>query len=941
MELHGRDPEREALAAARAAVRDDGAAQVVALVGEAGIGKSALLAELRERALADGLLVLEGRAAEHDRDVPFGVVVDALDEHVGTLNPARLATIGPELGAVLPAAADPGGPPPATDDAPGPAERFRHHRTLRALLELLGRERPVVLLLDDVHWADEASLELLLHLLRRPPRVPLLLAMTLRPTGAGARLLDAGRRASGWREVPVGPLASEAARALLPAGLDRAAAERIVADAAGNPLFLRELGRLGEPAAATLPGTVAAAIGQELDALGDGAARDLLSGAAVAGDPFDLDVAAAAGGVPASAAPAALDVLVAADLVAAAGAARRFRFRHPLVHRAAYDATPPGWRLGAHERAAQALAARGASPAVRAFHVERCAAAGDAHAVALLEAAGIEVQPTAPGAAAHWYGAALRLLAHDDDDGRRRLLGPWAQALLAAGQLEESLAALEAAAELVAPGDEAARVELAVQAANVEVLLGAFDAADARLRALEAHVSAGAHPWLMLHRASAAFFRSDAEAQLRWSQQTIAALDSDGGAGDPVLRAWAGAVHAGALAEVGRDAGAVVDAAAARLERVDDAALGRAPRATWGVGGTLGQLERYRAAVVVLTRGVRVARATRQDHLFLHLHTLLAMNELPLLDLDGALAHVEAAEEAARLQGLTHELAFALCQRGRVLDARGEPVEAERAAAESDELLRALGAPAARPTVAAHNAIVRLGADPERLLRALAELAGPDVGRVGRTGLSPLLIAAVRAALAIERTADAERWTVRLEEIAAGGGLPATAVRAVRARAELLLAAGDGGAAAGAAADAVAVAEDADLPAEALASRLLLGRAQLAAGDRDAGLDALQRAAADAARAGAAAARDAAAREVRRAGGRLSADVRRAAAAATGDTPLTERERSIAELVAGGRSNKEVAAALFLSEKTVEANLTRIYAKLGVRSRTELAAVLR
>ena len=68
----------------------------------------------------------------------------------------------------------------ANGPAAGAAERFRYHRAVRALLELLGRERPVALLLDDLHWADDASVELVLHLLRRPPRAPHLLAFALR-----------------------------------------------------------------------------------------------------------------------------------------------------------------------------------------------------------------------------------------------------------------------------------------------------------------------------------------------------------------------------------------------------------------------------------------------------------------------------------------------------------------------------------------------------------------------------------------------------------------------------------------------------------------------------------------------------------------------------------------------------------------------------------------
>ncbi|MCW3003881.1 MAG: LuxR family transcriptional regulator, partial [Conexibacter sp.] len=73
---------------------------------------------------------------------------------------------------------------------------------------------------------------------------------------------------------------------------------------------------------------------------------------------------------------------------------------------------------------------------------------------------------------------------------------------------------------------------------------------------------------------------------------------------------------------------------------------------------------------------------------------------------------------------------------------------------------------------------------------------------------------------------------------------------------------------------------------------------------------------------------------------RVSSEARRASQA-TGRRGLTERQQSVAELVAAGRSNKEVAALLFLSEKTVEANLTRIYDKLGVRSRTQLAGTWR
>jgi DNA-binding NarL/FixJ family response regulator len=115
---------------------------------------------------------------------------------------------------------------------------------------------------------------------------------------------------------------------------------------------------------------------------------------------------------------------------------------------------------------------------------------------------------------------------------------------------------------------------------------------------------------------------------------------------------------------------------------------------------------------------------------------------------------------------------------------------------------------------------------------------------------------------------------------------------------------------------------------------LLAGRALAAAGEVETAKAPLQRVAADAGRGGALRLRNAAQRELRRLGTRVSAEGRRAARG-----ELTERERSIAELVLLGHSNKQVAATLFLSEKTVQNTLTRVYAKLGVRSRTQLATV--
>jgi DNA-binding NarL/FixJ family response regulator len=155
----------------------------------------------------------------------------------------------------------------------------------------------------------------------------------------------------------------------------------------------------------------------------------------------------------------------------------------------------------------------------------------------------------------------------------------------------------------------------------------------------------------------------------------------------------------------------------------------------------------------------------------------------------------------------------------------------------------------------------------------------------------------------------------------------------------MLLADGDTAGAAATALDAAGAARLATLPREELETRVAAGRALIAGGERERGLEELQRVAADAALKGAGALHSAAAREVRRAGGRIAA-TRHAGTAGRLDS-LTPREREVADLVVQGRSNKEVAGALFLSEKTVEHHLSRIYAKLGVRSRAELAGTAR
>ncbi len=180
----------------------------------------------------------------------------------------------------------------------------------------------------------------------------------------------------------------------------------------------------------------------------------------------------------------ALDELLRSDLVRHTDVPRRFRFRHPLVRRAVYDASPAGWRLGAHQRSAEALVARGTSAAGRAPHVERSARHGDDAAIATLREAGDLAAPRTPATAARWFGAALRLLSDAGPDQQRiELLTALAAAQAATGQFTEARTALLAGIELLPTNATTERVRLTTACAGVEHLLGRHKAAHARLEA--------------------------------------------------------------------------------------------------------------------------------------------------------------------------------------------------------------------------------------------------------------------------------------------------------------------------------------------------------------------------------------------------------------------------------------------------------------------------
>jgi DNA-binding NarL/FixJ family response regulator len=927
------------------------------LVGEPGIGKTRLLAELGARADGAGTLALSGSASELERELPFWVFVDALDEYVQSLEPRRLDALGDEtlaeLGHVLPSLNVPGA------DAGREDERYRTHRAVRRLLETMAATKPLVLLLDDLHWADSGSIELLGALLRRPPAAAVLIALAVRPRQMPERLSGALARAHGagtLTRVELSGLSAAESRELLGAELDGAVAEELYHESGGNPFYLQQLARAPHPkagdgngaevslAGVDVPHAVAAALAEEL-ALLPADARRVLEGAAVSGDPFEPELAAAAAGRPEEAAVDALDELLRRDLVRHTDVPRRFRFRHPLVRRAVYEAAPGGWRLGAHERAADALQARGAPATARAHHVERSARHGDEGALSVLREAGEASVQRAPATAARWFAAALRLLPAAAPAGERgKLVSALAQAHAAAGQWHAAYDALLEALELVPEEAVGPRVTLTAGCAGVENLLGLHHEAHARLmRALEElpEDASPARVALLRELAVDSFYRMDYGTMCDWARR---ALDTSRRADD--LPVMATALGITALACV--MAGDVAEGEAVRSElAVLAAGLSDDDLAPWldhaldCLASTSLYLDHHEEAAAVSERALSIAQATGQGQV------------LPVLfwtgtiwtwlgRLDDAAELLDAAIEIARLSGHAEGLAWNLFARSLAATAAGDAETALACGEESGEALRgiAVSVPAIGSGLALAAALVETG-DPRRAAEVLETAGdGEGLGRIPAAWRPPAFEILTHARLDAGDRDAAQRAAGRARELAEAQGLRMAAAMADRAEAALALDAGDPGRAAELALAAAAAAEGAGAPVEAAIARTLAGRALAAAADKDRAAAELEAAATAFESCGALGRRHAAERELGRIGRRPHRRTRRGKADGVGLESLTERELEVARLVVDRKTNSQIAAELFLSPKTVETHIRHLFQKLEVSSRVEVARVV-
>jgi DNA-binding CsgD family transcriptional regulator len=882
-------------------LRDREAATLL-IVGDPGSGKTRLLSEARASLAIDRVAVLVGY--EPERRAPLAAASELLQMLSGA------GAAGEALGRLL------------FDPDAGPLDALRVHETAHRALSSLGE---ILILLDDMQWIDDATLALVRHLIQAGAGEARALVAAARPSEAASMLpgaLGAVLAPARVRSIDLGPLARDDAIALvrgLAPGLAAEEAATVAEAAGGSPFWIEALARAG--------GGRTAAVEDRLSGMSADASW-ILAALAVAARPM---TASELGRLSGWEAPRVAEAVAETVRRGVAIEDLAVRVSHDIVREAAESGLPDAARRRLHGRLAELIESE----------------AGDD--VALLRRA-LEHRRSAGEPAA---GLARRML----EAPGRRLLG------------------VEGVRDLVAVADAAPEPEGLVLHSDLAAL--AFELGEYAF-AYDGWIRVAEEAPEVAERAAAALSASRAAYELGRGELARAALarSRSGGGDDPwlavaqdaheaLLRLWLDRTPAEAepfaarALEASRAAGTPVGSVArdARRGAVQAAFDLASVAARWAEAGTLADelcdvsrgsepsfLEASFSAAMHLRRcgrWVEAADALRRvwSRARDRMYPLVAMRAgYALAEALYRLGSLDAAEEVAaasdelgrRIGGLARDTArFWAGWYGTALS-RGRWAEAiaalERTAAEEKD---------AHFRGGAHLEILRALArlDPETRVADVLDRIGraeADIAAAGCERCRGELL--LRAAEASARIGEPDRARALVAEWA--DAHPETdPVAALIGERALALAAGD----LAGLAETVARADSLGLALEGVWARVDLGRA-LAASDRGAAVAALEDAARRASAIGAVTERMAAERALRGLGVRTWR--REAATEVSSLGELTDREREIARLVAGGASNPEVAKALFLSRKTVEHHVSSILTKLGLRNRAELAHLL-
>jgi len=918
-----RDHQLAALAAAvEAAGLRDG--RLVVIEAGAGVGKTSLLQRTAQGARDAGFQVLQARAVELEHDLPFGVVRQLLAPEAARRElhePAAFAL--PALGLAA---------PDREVDDPLPTALHGLH----ALCSELAARRPTALAIDDVHWADHASLRFLAYLARRLGDLPLLLVLATRPNEPGApqELIDVLLHDSGAALVRPHELSPDATSSLLRAHLPEAPAalgDAVHQATGGNPFLIEELARgLADspqpprPAeiAGIAPRTVARSVLLRVGRL-SGAAQQVATAVALFADGAPFRHVAALAGLDETAAAAGADELIAASVLRDGPP---LAFLHPLMRTAVYEDAPPSARRHAHARAAALLMAEDAPPEEIATHLVATEPHASADTVEVLRrAAERALGVGASETAARYLRRALEEPAPVAV--RPQLLHQLGRAAMLAGQTD-AVEHLQAALTEAAPGLE--RGAVAANLARAQAWAGRLHEAVETIDVAIAEVEDLDPDLALLYHADALWMESPLDEFADRYRRRLSSLPGDLPGDTPaqqMILCYQAAKASGDLEHHDRVAELAMRALGdGRLPAMGAAAGGPVSFAV----SALSACDRIDEALRALATGIEASRATGELAVLSLGHSSASWQALQAGDLAEAEAHAYAARDAAdAYPGQSLASRWVTCHLINVLTEQGRLEEAAAACPTGDIELA--------DSIAFELVVARA-----RLWVALGELAPArsELERVwrweearGRAETASEVIYSDALGVVLHRMGEpdqARRVVAPLLDEARRVGAPGPIGRALLATA--LVADED---------ERAAILEDAVAHLERSPRPLLLAKAlvELGAVMRRKGRKAqarepLRRGMELARRCGAAGLEARAADELRMAHGR----VRRAAG---GDpTGLTAGERRVAELAAAGRSNREIAAELFLTLKTVEMHLTRVYRKLDVSSRRDLPGAL-
>ena len=437
------------------------------LEGEPGIGKTRLAMEFMELCESEGSLALYGRC-DAETLVPYQPFVEALRRYVSRAPEqagAWRAQHGAELGRVIPELA-------AGGDTPGGPEEEERYRLFDAVSEVLNdiaRHQPVVLVLDDLHWADKPTLLMLRQMVRAAGESPLLIVATIRDTERPSALVDMLvqlRREHYFDRIELTGLDEEDATVLIgefgPQGMPEHVNRALWEETKGNPFFLEEMVRHlgttspnpdgnGSAWPLELPEGIREVIGRRLATLSDRAGQ-LLTTAAVMGREFRVEVLEAVSELDEDELDEVIEESVGAHVIAEVpGVYGRCSFTHALIRQTLYDGLTATRRARLHLRVAEALEQLDADAAELAHHFSLAPPArGASKAVEYAESAARRATGVlAYEEAARLYTVALAALeqAPDGAEHRCRLLLALGHAQTKAGDTIEAHATFRAAAD--------------------------------------------------------------------------------------------------------------------------------------------------------------------------------------------------------------------------------------------------------------------------------------------------------------------------------------------------------------------------------------------------------------------------------------------------------------------------------------------------------------